>query len=265
MMAAHLARIPAEIVDHIIDYLHAEPKALGICGLVCHNWLPCSRFHLFESVYLHPNNGLDFVSLTKNPHCTLISYVRDLDLTEGQGRSSYDKKWFNAGLPLLKVFPIRKLALHEVSWNTLYTESQATLFSMSLHLEHLHLSYCRFGSFDQLVRLLSAWPQLKRLQFFAVTCKIVAPSQRACPFSSLEKLEVDGGHVPQLLQWLLTSDPTPKISEVKFGCVIDMVQARCIQRFLAVVGPSVKLMELGFGIQNLHQPEEESDCRKVRF
>ena len=39
-----------EIVDIIIDYLHDDFDTLKSCSLVCHAWLPASRFHLFDVV-----------------------------------------------------------------------------------------------------------------------------------------------------------------------------------------------------------------------
>lgn len=244
---------PLEIIDQIIDHLHADRNALGACGLVCRDWLPCSRFHLFESVHLHSNNALTFITLTDSPDCTLIPYVRDLDLAEGRGHSPYDKKWLNNGLPRLKAFPVRSLSLHELMWDTLYTESHLALLSTFPHLERLEISYCGFGSFDQLVGLLYAWPQLKGLRCFAITCKVTTPSRRKCPLSFLQELDIDGGHVPQLLPWLLTSYPLPRLTDIKFGCVLDARESRSINDFLTILGSSVTRMQLGFGIESRDQ------------
>ena len=45
-----IIRFCGEIVDIIIDYLHDDFNTLKCCSLVCHAWLPASRFHLFDVV-----------------------------------------------------------------------------------------------------------------------------------------------------------------------------------------------------------------------
>lgn len=45
--------LAAELIDRIIDFLHDDEKALRACCLVCRQWLPCSRFHRFHSIYLY--------------------------------------------------------------------------------------------------------------------------------------------------------------------------------------------------------------------
>ncbi|KAF7968533.1 hypothetical protein HWV62_30195 [Athelia sp. TMB] len=39
-----------ELVDMIIDFLHADRAALAACSLTCHAWLPAAHLHLFYSV-----------------------------------------------------------------------------------------------------------------------------------------------------------------------------------------------------------------------
>jgi len=39
--------IPIEIVEHIIDLLHDEPRALKSCALVCYQWLTRAQCNLF--------------------------------------------------------------------------------------------------------------------------------------------------------------------------------------------------------------------------
>lgn len=41
--------LPHELSDHIIDFLHAEPRALSACGLVCRAWLAAARHHRFAA------------------------------------------------------------------------------------------------------------------------------------------------------------------------------------------------------------------------
>ncbi|KAF9789295.1 hypothetical protein BJ322DRAFT_1000309, partial [Thelephora terrestris] len=46
--------IPPEICDHIVDFLHDDPKTLKQCCLCSRSWVPRTRKHLFAVVRLYP-------------------------------------------------------------------------------------------------------------------------------------------------------------------------------------------------------------------
>ena len=50
-----MARLPPELVDHLFAYLCVpdDSPALCSCSLVCSEWLPIARAHLFGTVHLH--------------------------------------------------------------------------------------------------------------------------------------------------------------------------------------------------------------------
>src|SRR5258708_5038416 len=43
-------RLPAETLDHIVDFLHDTKHALRNCCLVSKSWIPRTRKHLFANV-----------------------------------------------------------------------------------------------------------------------------------------------------------------------------------------------------------------------
>jgi hypothetical protein len=45
-------RLPAETLDHIVDYLHDTKDALRNCSLVSKSWVPRTRKHLFADISL---------------------------------------------------------------------------------------------------------------------------------------------------------------------------------------------------------------------
>ncbi|CAL1705906.1 unnamed protein product [Somion occarium] len=45
-----------ELIDCIIDFLHADRDALSNCSLVCRDWLDPSRYHLLSSVCIKVNS-----------------------------------------------------------------------------------------------------------------------------------------------------------------------------------------------------------------
>lgn len=51
------ASIPSEISDYIIDFLHNDRPTLSLCSVVCKEWLPASRHHLFSSLHIGDKSG----------------------------------------------------------------------------------------------------------------------------------------------------------------------------------------------------------------
>lgn len=246
---------PPEIVDQILDHLHADRTALETCALVCKDWLPTSRFHIFRSLRLHSNNIDAFFAITSSPNCTLLGHVQHLELIEGRGRFAYEKKWLNRGLPFLKAFypeSVKSLMIEELDWDGLSMESREVLLSTFSKLQTLSIYYSRFATFGQLANLLCKSPKLAELHLYAVRCmEGTAPPVsllQQCPLSALCKLEVHTGPVSPLLPWLLTSDPVPQLSDVDFGCVVDEDDIRVTKAFLEALGSSVEHLKFCFGV-----------------
>jgi hypothetical protein len=88
-------RLPAELTDIIVDFLHNDDESLANCSLVCKAWLAAARYHVFGELLLHPWNVEAFVNLITHPsaivnvvpyiHCLAIDQVisRHTDLFDG--------------------------------------------------------------------------------------------------------------------------------------------------------------------------------------
>ncbi|RPD55216.1 hypothetical protein L226DRAFT_470677, partial [Lentinus tigrinus ALCF2SS1-7] len=77
----HTLRLPAEVTDTILDYLHDDRATLRTCCLVARTWLPSCRYHLFSEVVVrsaeHPlslANFLEFLPTSQD----IASYIRTL-------------------------------------------------------------------------------------------------------------------------------------------------------------------------------------------
>jgi hypothetical protein len=55
--------LPQEVCENLIDHLHDDKAALGVCGLVCRAWVPASRYHLFGEADIYLDD--DCVDLTR--------------------------------------------------------------------------------------------------------------------------------------------------------------------------------------------------------
>jgi len=51
-------RLPQEILDYTVDFLHDKPEALKRCCLVSKSWVPRARMHLFADIRLRSKDDL---------------------------------------------------------------------------------------------------------------------------------------------------------------------------------------------------------------
>jgi hypothetical protein len=79
-----MTKVPPELTDRIIDFLHSDRKALKTCALVCKSWIPSSRLHLFETLYLTTSNKiLELTNLLgSNDSTTIERHVRTLKIND---------------------------------------------------------------------------------------------------------------------------------------------------------------------------------------
>ncbi|KAH6919102.1 hypothetical protein BKA70DRAFT_1249262, partial [Coprinopsis sp. MPI-PUGE-AT-0042] len=79
-------RVPQEVQELIVDRLSLDPRALIACSLVCRQWYPRTRVHLFKRLQLGPllpdvDEGSDFLIrniLRTSPH--LGQYILHLEI-----------------------------------------------------------------------------------------------------------------------------------------------------------------------------------------
>ncbi|KAJ7614579.1 hypothetical protein FB45DRAFT_937299 [Roridomyces roridus] len=79
-------QFPIELVESVIDASVAHHPTLSACSLVCKQWLPRCRHHLFSTLDLsadwtpEPNSVTNLLALLLTPHAaeTLIPYVRSV-------------------------------------------------------------------------------------------------------------------------------------------------------------------------------------------
>lgn len=90
MPARRSTRLPPELIDLIIDYLHEDKPALHNFALVSRRWLRSTRYHLFHHVRVLASEDsarafVPFVHfLEHNPH--IGPFIRELELCGNEGR-----------------------------------------------------------------------------------------------------------------------------------------------------------------------------------
>src|ERR1700721_3985823 len=65
-----MPRVPPELGDHIIDFLHSDSDPLRSCSLVCKDWLAASRLHYPATLSIDQGNVRALTGLLTHPLST---------------------------------------------------------------------------------------------------------------------------------------------------------------------------------------------------
>ncbi|CAA7268168.1 unnamed protein product [Cyclocybe aegerita] len=77
-----MSEIPQDLCEFIIDFLHADRRALAACSLVARSWLCASRYHLFRSIKFDSANAHHFLRLLDSACATFPYITRTLHLCD---------------------------------------------------------------------------------------------------------------------------------------------------------------------------------------
>ncbi|KAF9038231.1 hypothetical protein BJ165DRAFT_1501348 [Panaeolus papilionaceus] len=128
-------RIPQEIVDYIIGFLHCDPRALESCSLVCQAWHRSARPQLFHSLSLDCASYKRFFNLFQSSQLLpFTTYCRVLTLRHADWLFNVDGEGF------------REVVLH-----------------FSANLLHLSISQTTAPSFQHLIQALLPLRSLRSL------------------------------------------------------------------------------------------------------
>ena len=72
-------RLPAELLDYIVNFLHDTQDALRCCSLVSKSWLPRTRRHLFAEIKFKTGDDLEsWITMFPDPSTSPAHYARSL-------------------------------------------------------------------------------------------------------------------------------------------------------------------------------------------
>ncbi|KAJ7214527.1 hypothetical protein GGX14DRAFT_611101, partial [Mycena pura] len=164
-------RTPPETNDIIIDHLHDDLSTLRQCSLVCKEWLPSARFHIFSVVHLSLYSIDQMLEVVFYPGSPIPQYIRDLHIIDSQGRE-FDPKWVDDKLSLVtlsSMTSILSLSLEQVDFSGLSGATMAALRGITARVTRLELTYVRFKDFTGCLAFLAAAASLRSLAFCATS------------------------------------------------------------------------------------------------
>lgn len=196
-----MATLPHEILDHILDYLHDDPRTLGLCALASRVLLQTSRYHRFNGLHIGLHN-IRIIMPLLNASPDLAQTITSLTMSSAS----------------------RSPVSHEIL-STLQSLPALTKISVWIHrlpvtayLGHL-TSLCLMGnrvfwcSRRELLCGVSSCALLKELMLIHVFLSVENPENFECndpPAPSLHKLHIQGGECAATIShWLAAGGVTP--------------------------------------------------------
>ncbi|KZT71049.1 hypothetical protein DAEQUDRAFT_764274 [Daedalea quercina L-15889] len=195
--------LPAELIDHIIDYLHDDFRSLATCALTCRQWLPAAHFHTFGSVVLWPDTCKTFAELlAASPELALVVHSVEMrSLVHGS------RVWQLVDLSFLDVLT----AVTDLKLNTIRVADAVheALIRTLLTVRKLAVDGCWFATLQDFAALASSFRGIESLAISFLlgdpNAAVVSPPP-SLPASlrtiELGDLEWDRMPAVELLDWL---------------------------------------------------------------
>lgn len=159
-----------ELVDFMIDFLHDDELTLGACALVCKQFIPSSRFHLFNTVLLRPHRAESFSDLLNSAHVTFLHHLHSVKIDEEIQVfvEPDDHHWDDCPSEFwLSVFdklpPLRTVKTLSLGAIKLDKDCYSSLITAFGNITHLMLLSKRFDSRSDAMELLSGFPSMQTL------------------------------------------------------------------------------------------------------
>ncbi|KAF8805448.1 hypothetical protein BYT27DRAFT_7193227 [Phlegmacium glaucopus] len=179
-MAIQYPVLPWEITDSIIDHLHSDLRALGICSTVCSEWLSRSRYHTFSTIQLWPWRIHRFFELAKSRSCTFTHYIHRIELDDLRAKEraqnirsglqgNDEKVLFHEAMAqshILCFSQVKSMQVKNVDWTALSPIQQGKLrgrLAKFYKLNRLEFQGVIFHDLREVIRVASSFPSLRQL------------------------------------------------------------------------------------------------------
>ncbi|KAF7334297.1 hypothetical protein MSAN_02391300 [Mycena sanguinolenta] len=200
-------------------------------------------------VSLQKRNVQRFVHLFTHPLSTIRPHIRCLEIlgsSSVRGSDSFDSDWLDPFIGALASLPsVNEMLLQNIVWGRMNPSTRSALLVGFQALAHLEVRAAQFDSVTHLVQLVSSKPLLQILSVDDLGWEDASfdPAQRVS--GALHSLRLSNCYKRDILDWLASHDPLPRISHIQLGSVYPE-DTHSIGRFLRRLGPHLSILQLEF-------------------
>ncbi|KAF7335529.1 hypothetical protein MVEN_02206700 [Mycena venus] len=198
------SRMPPELTDRIIDFLWDSQTDLQACSLVCSQWLPSSRHHIFDTIAVRLDAR--FLTLLKSPSNVVTNHTRNLNFR------LWPSEIDDTASQILRHLPSAQ-QLRAVTVGSLPASLED--FPVLFQVAKLSLQHTKFTTCTDFVGFLSKFPNLRELGLGWVTWADYHYDVWPRFTLELESLSIQGfEQAPDVLQWLSSAHYAPRAREI---------------------------------------------------
>lgn len=256
LFARRSPRVPPELTDQIISYLHDDEQALSACALACRQFLPKTRALRFMIVRVDGYGSSVFLKiLAGDPN--VARYVRKLKIVErirGVFRPIQD--WTNESLAtFLAKFPkVDNLELEGLRVSVSMVDAIKTYLS---NVRILRLASCQLHGMLALYTLYCFLPALQCLQLSSPCLRELQAQDAESSFivtaTELPKLshlyftsrQIRDIVMPKFLDWLISTKLHTNLRHLLITNVSGG-DVNALHTFLREIGPTLQKVAISF-------------------
>ncbi|KAJ7366338.1 hypothetical protein DFH08DRAFT_165836 [Mycena albidolilacea] len=243
-------RLPQELTDKVLDYLHEDKLSLVYCSLVCWEWVPATRFHIFSDITLRRTwkrlmcpQFLPFLDMLATDSCTFTPFVTQLTLEDLDGTPG------GAFTPAFSTLA-RLTSVSSLTFDRCRNLGvQPTLLPRLPALSELALVRIVFDSVRQVFSMLEMCPSLTSLAVVSVSWD---PSSAPIVYShasSIRRLRLSACPRAEFLDIFAASNVNLACRTVEIEG-IEREEIGSIGRFLNSIAGSLQHLTVGFAPPN---------------
>lgn len=262
-----MPRVPYELSDYIIDFLHADPSALSACALTCRSWAPAARFHLFRSVTLPNRNFTTPFQRLLHTSPDLGWYVRELTVAKFVDSSTpailpalQEPTALERALPHIfaGIPALRTLSLSHVDMKCIPNLKGLQHPSVSA----LSMSYCQFNQFADIVDLVACFPNLAELSIAGLTWKDETRICYPAPIPTLQKLTLGRDTDSEtLFSWFEAAELHSSVTTLLARCATEH-DAELVGPFVKRAGAFLQHLDLDWSMSGAKSKSARSASSK---
>jgi hypothetical protein len=269
--------VPAEILEHILDYLHNDGAALRASALVQRSWVATTRLHLYNEEIVSQghtprrepmDNATTFIEMCRSPLCTVLGFIQSVIIM------IKDPTLDEAVIDVLNQAP----GLKKVVYFDNHEEARSTkwLHRKLPQVEELVYSPQRFFG-KETASMISTFSKLRTLAvYFADSVRPEYPiNSDALPnsFSNLRHLRLLLSNPEEMLQWLLSSSPSIQLEHLELRMLSPYHRGwgsvKHLNAFLAAQADTLKHLSLSVEYKGVihawFAPSDDRGMLQTRF
>ncbi|KAJ7162978.1 hypothetical protein C8R46DRAFT_999382 [Mycena filopes] len=247
--------LPQELIDRIIDELHDDWHSLAACGLVCWEWVPASRFHLFSEITLQRTAQLrclmhqqfrPFLDMVATGSTTFAPFISHLTLQELDATPTAGEQFRSAFAILSKLSAITSLEFKH--WRALGSQPIHNLLPQLTGLSKLILDHVDIDSVGQLFGMLEMCPALTSLTLIRVSASWAPGESSPISYShsgSIRTLRLIDIAIPEFLDAFTRRRSQLNCKSVDIRGIMPEDSAS-VGKFLECVAGRLKCLRVGF-------------------